>query len=673
MTNAGDMNPAMMTSDCSLSETDFSDITAAVESIEGVFKQAKWVHEKCVGKRGEWTTKLSSAESEVHQAVHEQFGKALSYLELLEDQFKTGRIKAAKECKDLPFQEANTLLDIAGKIMMEIKSVEVVPKITFHKAEEFFNDENLPRFGYLATLEVLPHQVVLLYPNNIVCGPVVFVVQVPQTRFMKTLTKSIESTIQVGERDPENLRVYQRNNNLEIVLNVENKETHVLSVKLYHQHVVGSPFMFHPTSNKLLPEDVKNESSASHPLREDFDWVTDSTSEEEEFLSMTEEILRNQMSCTGIRMARKSLLGKKQNLIRKRVKSEELMDMCRKEKVSHRFTSWQAPTVEADIENPANHEGKVDQFTNGNIADDEDDYEEKTLAAMISNKQSDDIMHKPTRKAVKLSKPLRRPRLPACLTNVPGCFTYTDELVGEQHESSQELTESRENADDFCKAEKKNEMAMTHQSEHFSKLIEDLSDKEEEYNVELENGSARVSNKYCFMGETCFHQKIIGVCTSRQDDWRNASEDETFNYMLSQISLFPGKQRNMEDKANKVQLESQQDDDDDDDYETERQVLNDCPHSLSAELVYIAYGPPDDSLFKPIGVAELQDGKVVVADTFNDRIALFDSSGEFIKYFRTQSMRRPSALLPFRMVDMLLKIHIASPYFQMMSVLITRL
>ncbi|XP_064084361.1 uncharacterized protein LOC135200049 isoform X7 [Macrobrachium nipponense] len=644
MTNAGDMNPAMMTSDCSLSETDFSDITAAVESIEGVFKQAKWVHEKCVGKRGEWTTKLSSAESEVHQAVHEQFGKALSYLELLEDQFKTeisevfskrrvmieekldeidslqtylsrvmfttmGRIKAAKECKDLPFQEANTLLDIAGKIMMEIKSVEVVPKITFHKAEEFFNDENLPRFGYLATLEVLPHQVVLLYPNNIVCGPVVFVVQVPQTRFMKTLTKSIESTIQVGERDPENLRVYQRNNNLEIVLNVENKETHVLSVKLYHQHVVGSPFMFHPTSNKLLPEDVKNESSASHPLREDFDWVTDSTSEEEEFLSMTEEILRNQMSCTGIRMARKSLLGKKQNLIRKRVKSEELMDMCRKEKVSHRFTSWQAPTVEADIENPANHEGKVDQFTNGNIADDEDDYEEKTLAAMISNKQSDDIMHKPTRKAVKLSKPLRRPRLPACLTNVPGCFTYTDELVGEQHESSQELTESREN----------------------------------------------------------------GVCTSRQDDWRNASEDETFNYMLSQISLFPGKQRNMEDKANKVQLESQQDDDDDDDYETERQVLNDCPHSLSAELVYIAYGPPDDSLFKPIGVAELQDGKVVVADTFNDRIALFDSSGEFIKYFRTQSMRRPSALLPFRMVDMLLKIHIASPYFQMMSVLITRL
>ncbi|XP_064084360.1 uncharacterized protein LOC135200049 isoform X6 [Macrobrachium nipponense] len=649
MTNAGDMNPAMMTSDCSLSETDFSDITAAVESIEGVFKQAKWVHEKCVGKRGEWTTKLSSAESEVHQAVHEQFGKALSYLELLEDQFKTeisevfskrrvmieekldeidslqtylsrvmfttmGRIKAAKECKDLPFQEANTLLDIAGKIMM-----------------------------------------------------------VPQTRFMKTLTKSIESTIQVGERDPENLRVYQRNNNLEIVLNVENKETHVLSVKLYHQHVVGSPFMFHPTSNKLLPEDVKNESSASHPLREDFDWVTDSTSEEEEFLSMTEEILRNQMSCTGIRMARKSLLGKKQNLIRKRVKSEELMDMCRKEKVSHRFTSWQAPTVEADIENPANHEGKVDQFTNGNIADDEDDYEEKTLAAMISNKQSDDIMHKPTRKAVKLSKPLRRPRLPACLTNVPGCFTYTDELVGEQHESSQELTESRENADDFCKAEKKNEMAMTHQSEHFSKLIEDLSDKEEEYNVELENGSARVSNKYCFMGETCFHQKIIGVCTSRQDDWRNASEDETFNYMLSQISLFPGKQRNMEDKANKVQLESQQDDDDDDDYETERQVLNDCPHSLSAELVYIAYGPPDDSLFKPIGVAELQDGKVVVADTFNDRIALFDSSGEFIKYFRTQSMRRPSALLPFRMVDMLLKIHIASPYFQMMSVLITRL
>ncbi|XP_066941868.1 uncharacterized protein [Macrobrachium rosenbergii] len=613
MTNAGDMNQAMMPSDCSFSETDLNDnITAAEESIDSVLKQAEWVHKKCDEKRAEWTTKLSRAESEVRQAVRDQFSQAFSYLELWEDQFQTelceafskrrvlmeeklndinslqtylhrtmfttmGRIKAAVESKDLPFQEANTLLDIAGKIMAEIKSVEVLPQITFHKVEEFFNDENQQRFGYLATLDVLPHQVVLLYPNNIVCGPIVFVVQVPQTRFMTTLTKSIESTIQVGERDPENLRVYQHNSNLEIVLNVESKETHVLSVKLYHQHVVGSPFLFHPTLNKQPYEDLKIKSSASHPLREDFDWVTDSTSEEE-FISVTKESLRNQMSCSGIRMARKALLGKKQNIIRKRVKPEEQMDMCRKEKVSQRFTSQEEPTIttkfEVNIGNPANHKGKVDQFTNGNIADDEDDYEEKAHRAMLSNKQntamqpidhewfnpvltspnnekgievnqnmndganhvkieetiapqsteceengSDDIMQKASRKAVKLSQPLRRPRLPACLTNVPGSFTYnistkeiqsalsteeiksepvTGKLVGEHHESSQGA---------YQKAEKQ------------SSVIE---------------------------------SREIGVCTSRQDDWRNASEDKTFNYMLSQVSLFAGKQRNLEGKADKV-------------------------------------------------------------------------------------------------------------------------
>ncbi|XP_068226758.1 uncharacterized protein [Palaemon carinicauda] len=723
-------------SDFSCSESDLEDNnTVALKSINSVLKQAEEAHERCLSKRSEWGANLTRAESIARQEIREEFRKALSYLEIWEDQFQKelceafnkrrvllerklndihshqnnlskamfttmGRIRAASESKDLPFQEASTMLGITGRVMEEIRDVEALPKITFQKAEMFFNEETRLRLGYLAYLDVLPHQLAIVHPYNIVCGPMVFVVQVPHTRFMMELSNSLECTIRVGEKDPQSLRVYQHNKNLEIVLNVKSEETHTLSVQLYRQHVVGSPYYFHPKRR----QQVVKASDIPLPLHLDnLDDVSDSTSPDE-YGSVTKEPLRSKMSMTGVNMAKRALLAAhKQNSEIPRNKSKERMEESRKQKASKNSSAsaYQDPSItlktEAEADSSFVCNVKVEQLTNGNIADDEDDYREtsdnqRSFILTSPNAEervevnqnringttpvktgenvdpqnmlweeyvSDDIKQKASRKPVKLNKPLRRPRLPTFLTNVPGCYSYdasshgiksepiTDKVTGENHEISNEcyqktadqspVKEERE-LDDYCMAGKKYPLLVkTLQSEHFTNLCKDFANMEGEYDKD-ETGSATDSS-ICFMGESCAHQKIIGVCTAREDDLRKAKEDKTFNYMLSKIEPNIKDLENNNDKPKSKVIQRC------DDNETERRALSGGAESLLGKMVYITYGPVGDSLYKPIGVAELPDGNVVVTDTFNDRIALFDKTGKFIKYFRTKTMNRPSAVV----------------------------
>ena len=58
---------------------------------------------------------------------------------------------------------------------------------------------------------------------------------------------------------------------------------------------------------------------------------------------------------------------------------------------------------------------------------------------------------------------------------------------------------------------------------------------------------------------------------------------------------------------------------------------------IQANLLYKLCGPNYQSLNKPVGVAQLPSGKVIVADTFNDRIVMFSKTGKFEKEFATSA------------------------------------
>ncbi|ROT72187.1 hypothetical protein C7M84_009430 [Penaeus vannamei] len=67
---------------------------------------------------------------------------------------------------------------------------------------------------------------------------------------------------------------------------------------------------------------------------------------------------------------------------------------------------------------------------------------------------------------------------------------------------------------------------------------------------------------------------------------------------------------------------------------------------LEAKIVFKAYAPSSDPLNKPIGIAQLESGHIIVADTFNNRMMLFDEAGKVLgPFYSSSSLYHPSAVV----------------------------
>ncbi|CAL4091962.1 unnamed protein product [Meganyctiphanes norvegica] len=84
---------------------------------------------------------------------------------------------------------------------------------------------------------------------------------------------------------------------------------------------------------------------------------------------------------------------------------------------------------------------------------------------------------------------------------------------------------------------------------------------------------------------------------------------------------------------------------------------------LKANLLYKLCGPNYNALNKPVGVAQLPTGEVVVADTFNDRMVLFSSEGKFKDSFSSPNMKRPAALVALKTGNFIVKDHYSIDHF----------
>ncbi|XP_037798418.1 protein wech-like [Penaeus monodon] len=69
-------------------------------------------------------------------------------------------------------------------------------------------------------------------------------------------------------------------------------------------------------------------------------------------------------------------------------------------------------------------------------------------------------------------------------------------------------------------------------------------------------------------------------------------------------------------------------------------------NNFEAKIVFKAYAVRNDPLNKPIGIAQLESGHIIVADTFNNRMMLFDGTGKVLgPFYSSSSLYHPSAVV----------------------------